>query len=827
MVNTERWGDKSTWVSYDSNITWSPATNKENYTFAYGRNGANPPTELPEGEEFDLSCAPWGIGGDSILCKLSYMLPVWDSSKPTAEQKIEVRPVDPDQYGKSKPLILTGNRQCVVPGSVLNYQLGQQGGRIELVDSYKPEFTPTYSPYSDYSFWTQNVITNFNYSKIIIVPYIMTTGDSYTASDIGNDGDFWYWTMDQVLSRWNEIEGKKAIKGLLLNVYVGAAGSRTAQGSKFQFNVPQLYPEVEIIGSNWGTNPKPLVDTTTLISNGWTPTGMWGDTNNKGSLKSNPFTSTRYYNDLTDWKKSLQWWSWHGNPVSYMDDNWTIYQETPVDGRDTVIRPIFNYEGKTAQQVVDYFLKQVALLGFPFVIDPNDVQAVIGEDNSICLPVFDSYGVTTGNYKKGTEVKDLPNYLWGDDVWERNKYNPDHHDKPSPDPNPILPSTPAFTLAGRGTQCYAITPADMTEIFNDIYGRSSGSFDDLMDGLKLFGSDPMGAIISYKWYPFQFNSEQQAAIVLGTTAISDTHVYPVIQNITSSFVKAKGTFWYDRDKNFVESQETTARLFLPFYGFYELPMPQVLSKELEIEFHYNVPDEVGVWIISFGNVIYDYLECDCSIEIPLTGNNARAIRQAKVNAAISIGAQVAGTAATIAMGGAIMKGVAGGMTHLAEGIDVLAEETLGYNLETKAYLGWKGLNSGYAGLVGGKSSIGANALGGAGGIYNTLSQAAQQINHLKVNVPFHGAADATTFLNLPMYPYIQFFQHQLIQGYNESEYKLKVGHACHKYCTITEMPENSLLKATGMANMSSMGMEMAEVQELNQILQTGFYYTSY
>jgi len=77
------------------------------------------------------------------------------------------------------------------------------------------------------------------------------------------------------------------------------------------------------------------------------------------------------------------------------------------------------------------------------------------------------------------------------------------------------------------------------------------------------------------------------------------------------------------------------------------------------------------------------------------------------------------------MGGAIMKGVTGGMTHLAQGIDVLAEETLGYNLEAEAYLGWKGLNSGYAGLVGGKSSIGASALGGAGGIYNTLSQAAQ------------------------------------------------------------------------------------------------------
>ena len=496
----------------------------------------------------------------------------------------------------------------------------------------------------------------------------------------------------------------------------------------------------------------------------------------------------------------------------------------------------------------DYFaavrracLHEMAFLGIPMATNENDARYELWttDQTHIYIPQFDSHMVTTGQFLTLAEsyaADPEGQYTWDNiygDVEEINDYDPDYQPdgpvrpRPDPDPNPILPSTPAFTLAGRGTQCYAITPADMTEIFDDIYGRSSGSFDDLVDGLKLFGSDPMGAIISYKWYPFQFNSAQSAPIVLGTTEINPSHTYPIVQNVTSSFIQSKGVFWYGRDKNFVESQETTARLFLPFYGFYELPMPQVLSKELELEFHYNVPDEVGVWIISFGDVIYDYLECDCSIEIPLTGNNARAIRQAKVNAAISIGAQAAGTAATVAMGGAIMKGVTGGMTHLAQGIDVLAEETLGYNLEAEAYLGWRGLNSGYAGLVGGKSSMGASALGGVGGIYNTLSQAAQQINHLKINVPFHGAADATTFLNLPMHPYIQFFQHQLVEGYIESEYRLKVGHACHKYGTITEMPENSLLKATGMANMSSMGMEMAEVQELNQILQTGFYYTSY
>ena len=480
-------------------------------------------------------------------------------------------------------------------------------------------------------------------------------------------------------------------------------------------------------------------------------------------------------------------------------------------------------------------MRDVAYLGFWFADDTLTAErGFTGEDcnsSKMHIPLFDEDGLTTGKWLSGTDAAEADNAKW-QDPFKSNPYNPDKTPpspgpgpRPDPDPNPILPNSPAFTLAGRGTQCYAITPADMTEIFDDIYGRSSGSFDDLVDGLKLFGSDPMGAIISYKWYPFQYEPDPQAPIVLGTTEINAAHTYPIITNTTNSLKVFKASFWYGRDKNFVTSRNCQARLFLPFYGYYELPMPQVLSKELEVEFHYNCPDETGVWIISFGQVIYDYLECDCAIEIPLTGSNARNVRAAKVGAALSIAAQAAGTAATVAIGAATLSGGIGAARHLAQGIDVLAEE-MGFGaggLEAEAYLGWSGLGTGrsaFNGMIGGMAS---GALGGVSGIANTIGQTIQTVNHLKVNVPFHPAADATTFLNLPMYPYIQFYTNQLIEGYNESEYKLKVGHACDTWDTLTNMPAASLCMATGIANMGTSGMEITEIQELNAILQSGFY----
>ena len=60
-------------------------------------------------------------------------------------------------------------------------------------------------------------------------------------------------------------------------------------------------------------------------------------------------------------------------------------------------------------------------------------------------------------------------------------------------------------------------------------------------------------------------------------------------------------------------------------------------------------------------------------------------------------------------------------------------------------------------------------------------------------------------------------------GTSKEQYMLKVGHACNVFTTMDKMPENSLLQTTGIANMSTAGMELEEVKELNAILQSGFY----
>ena len=313
----------------------------------------------------------------------------------------------------------------------------------------------------------------------------------------------------------------------------------------------------------------------------------------------------------------------------------------------------------------------------------------------------------------------------------------------------------------------------------------------------------------------------------------------MITSVSDAEQHGSGSIKFDFDKNFFNARYMQARLFLPFYGYYELPAAQLLSSTLRVDFFYDIPDELGVYIISYDDVVYDYCECDCKIDIPLSGSNAAAIKANKRSEALTIATQVASTVATAAIGFSTMRGITQAGQHLASGIDVIAAETgVGFadvGLETGAYLGAKGTGKSF--LTGSTAGIATGAAGGLAGIGNTIQNARVERAALKTNLPYHGSALQTTFLHMSMKPYVQIFRNAVmigldkegtgvdhtLGGQTEAQYKLKVGHACDIWDTITNMPENSLLQATGIADSTVVNMELAEVQELNSILQTGFF----
>lgn len=461
-----------------------------------------------------------------------------------------------------------------------------------------------------------------------------------------------------------------------------------------------------------------------------------------------------------------------------------------------------------------------------------------GNDNTrwtnenLCLGVVDDEGYTDGTYTRGRANEDANNFDWK--TGSESNYDPGRPPTP-PEPEPgtgsILPEGLKFTLAGKGTNIYALTGAEIGQVWKDIFGEDIK--------LSQFGGNPMQAILSLKWTPFTWSSHENSHIILGSQVVGINHTYPIITSVSDAEAHGYGFAKFNFEKNFYNARYMQARLFLPFYGYYELPAAQLLSSKLRLDFYYDIPDELGVWIISYDDIVYDFCECACDMTVPLTGSNAAAISESKKSEALTIATQVATTAATIAVGVGTAVGLQQAGQHLAAGIDVLAAETgVGFadvGLETGAYLGAKGLGKAFGTAT--KAGLGISGGGGLLGVYNTINNAKIERAALKTNLPYHGSALQTTFLHMSMKPYVQIFKNQIMEGFDRTSntvsqklgegsnanYMLKVGNACNVYKNLTEMPTGSLCQTTGVGNMDTDGMTMAEVQEFNSILQNGFY----
>ena len=604
------------------------------------------------------------------------------------------------------------------------------------------------------------------------------------------------------------------------------------------------------------------------IISGFNTCGVWAyshyvsvsDDNIK--LVSNKFTDTTHYN-YTKYGPGQMYGVGNGNKhvfddISYhyeirffveLNGNYVEINENEIilSRQKLYILPYYKIDDTTYsskwESIKAIIRHELAFIGFPFVMNANQWN-FIGADN-VSVPIFDEHMITTGNYLTGAAAQQLPNAQWGD-IFDDSmpEYDPDYEPDtpgpgpgpgPDPNPNPLYPSSPGFSLASAGGKCYALVDGTIDTIFEEIYGRDEESWLDLISGLSLYGADPMAAIISYKWYPWAWSFTGTAGLYLGGTRIGNSG-YDVPRTDAEALHTENASFYYGREKNFINSRHSQARLWLPFYGFYALPQQKFISEKLTVDFHYNLPDEVGVWIISFDDVIYDFVECQCSIDVPLSATDYRGQKYAAISGVLSAAGNlvnsvgdIAKSAIAVGIGGATAAGAASAyQADTGQSIfSAIKKEGIAafqaFDGTQKMQIGMMG--SGAAQAAGGTIGIGTSVLGAGMQGFNDVMSTRRTLNQMKINLPYHGAASPTTFLNLPMFPFVQVYTNNTIDDYvgKDSQYKLKNGHACDKWVTASEMPSNSLCQASGIADMNTSGMELSEVEELNSILQSGFF----
>ncbi len=486
------------------------------------------------------------------------------------------------------------------------------------------------------------------------------------------------------------------------------------------------------------------------------------------------------------------------------------------------------YDNGEDDNLVHWIMEQMACFGLFFTVDKNTAQTGALNDENMCLGILEN-GIGHGKWVSGEENMEQDQWEW--DTTNSSSYKPHDGgggDRPRPEPgaNPKGLHQPGFSLAvDNGSVNYIINQSEWSQIWDDIYGGSKNDWEELINGLALYGSNPLNAILNYRWYPFEFSAGTAEQLRLGASLVGpSTHKYNVITAASQGFKSKTASFWCGDyagfDKNFVNIRKTKARVWLPFYGFYELPMTMVINHTVNITFQYSIPDDMGIWEIAFGGSMWDFVECQPFVEIPITGDNSLQIAAAKAQRNLSIAMTIGAAVAGAAIGGAA--GLAKGV--IASGFGTAADIAESGILGTAGLL-WGNASYGELAMGLGGAALGAAAPLAGGGMKaaNTVMQSALQIGNLSTNLPTHTGASDTTFLNLPLSPFIEFYIPIMQDDYSESGYKETVGIACDKWTTTENMDGGSLLQTTGIADMDTSGMELDEINELNSIVQSGFW----
>ena len=520
-------------------------------------------------------------------------------------------------------------------------------------------------------------------------------------------------------------------------------------------------------------------------------------------------------------------------------DHWSDIQEGKwrVDG----------YLYCDASQLTDDEIKEavrhmVACFGL-FFVDGEDDLNVPFYDEKMMLGILDGSNIGHGDYSRGEDNKNQKQ--WEMEDAHEFDYDPSNPPQPGDNPtgsqDPLLPNPLSWTMATAGGGTWALTHEELSQALNDIFGAEVKP--------SMYGTNPLDAIISVQWTPFKWSSATDAPIILGNTIVNQIHQYPLLNSINNAEKNEFGEMKFGFNKNFYNSRHMQARLWLPFYGFYPLPMAQLLSSRLRIDFYYDVPDVVGAWYISFGDIYYDHVECNPNIDIPITGSNAAAERASKMNTILSATGQVIQFGLGVALTALGIKG-AGAQANASLGLNAAT----GRATSTTPLVQFDGAPTGpnkmsltdfnntkFLTSIAQQNMILGGAQKGvssAQGVLNTIYQGSVERATLRTTLPYHATASATTFLHLPMFPFVQIWKNDIFdnldkenEGYvsvelggeSQKQYMLKVGHACDIFDTIDKMPADSLLQTTGLADNDVEGMTAQEYQELNAIIQTGFF----
>lgn len=775
-INTTIWGAPENWVDSRNNSDLDSADVKvgaDTYN-TYAAQWSNNRIEL---NNIDISPCFWGISADSIW---GNMYAAYAYAPDGLENPVEIGEklvIEPRENG-SLPLMLIDSTMS----SPLQYGLGYQKRYSPVESNIMAEQSP----------YTRDIVLSFNYQKVMCIPHLMVMDSSYntvyiTFESYFDEGYDYYRTTYPYIT------------AITYGMYLGAAGSRIGESSGIVPLIPytfigsdsQYESRYEFSGNGFSalktsyiTNSSNAGIILSCDNNGSEVTVSY---NTPNATVATDDTGYRYRYCVNEPDRD----EYYPVPLYVHDDSelWEYIRSSSIWWD---ISCVIDIRGKDIDDVREYCLKQIAYLGFPFVIAYADVQKAIGQQG-VYLPVFDENGVTTGEYEEGAAALDLPNSDWTDG--RQSGYDPNRPPTPEDGDTGDLGNFRNFTDTTHfNYPCtvYALTETNFrnfAEALNSLYLTDE---DTTQMELDFKGSNPTDYIINCYALPFEpnFLSSSEVGVQIGPQTL--LNITGKVVNTATSFYIDCGTKAIPKRGNFLDFEPYThIELYLPMCGTVTLDPALVVGKTIKVVMYYNVLTNsatAAVYRLSeLGDTLIATSTGEIGISIPFSAYNMGQYQnaiKATENAIKQNGLKVATGVATTAVG------IAGAL---------LAPETGGLSLALTG-----------AALAGGSSALSAAMKGG---------ELHYELEHIAPSVSQCSSADGSlAHVVAKTIPWLFIKRARMLQSYDEEVYAKTIGHACCINDILGGSEENPRTGLTVCSNIDTSNIP-ATVDEINAIKQ--------
>jgi len=398
-----------------------------------------------------------------------------------------------------------------------------------------------------------------------------------------------------------------------------------------------------------------------------------------------PFPNNNYSNVITGLYYTSDLWTGSGDGSegsrdghidggnAYCNNFWRYNSESDFEsGMDPAILEVPIYEfncvnGRMKTDTIDIITKNFANYGLMWSESLNKaIHYGIDDDDptGVHLGEIDDNGYITGKDFSGEDIENANNFSWENSA--------DH--TPNPDAEQDTNTYIRTVSIGGGVypynkadRWYILTEAQAIDLGDKLYNADETTLNKYLNGLKLFGENPINAIMQLTVYPFDVkaltNATATESIKFGTADLG-INAYKLLPPF-NSYMSFSGVKVPSKYHDFWDYEPyTNLYIYIPYCGVHKLSGAYI-GKEITIDLIVEFSTGTCCACVSADGIIVDYFNGKIGVNIPVTGDNASAFTS-RVNSSIM---NLAGSAVTT-VGGALTGNpiaIASGVTGLAHG----------------------------------------------------------------------------------------------------------------------------------------------------------------